>query len=204
MKAARVLAGVLTVGAWMPATADIYHWIDNKGTMHFSDRPPSIEDQSEDGEAAPEPVDTPQNPPDSAGIPDEHLQAPAHDSPAIGENIEENIGENIGAETPPALSAIAPDEDSVQAPCIGDRCLDARPVLAPPLPPLNDQGDIKIGMTKRQVIAIWGSPDHARRREMPEGAVNEWFYEEGPGFTQRVFFRGGKVVRVEVPPVPRP
>jgi hypothetical protein len=193
LMACRILAGVLALGAWMSATADIYHWIDETGTTHFSDRPPPIED--EDDQAMHEPVDTPQA--DSAGIPEQVPQAPAHDSPAIGENTQEDAG----VESSPALSAIAPDEDSTQAPCVGDRCLNTRPALAAPL---NDQGDIKIGMTKREVIAIWGSPDYARRRDLPEGAVNEWFYEEGPDFTQRIFFRGDRVVRVEIPPVPRP
>ena len=61
------------------------------------------------------------------------------------------------------------------------------------------QPDIVVGMTKREVIQTWGVPDYSRQTLTPLGEVQQWAYEEGPGFTQSIYFQHGRVVRVEIP-----
>jgi Domain of unknown function (DUF4124)/Protein of unknown function (DUF2845) len=168
--------GLLLLAQALAETA-IYRWVDEGGTVHYSDRRPVVEsaptvsvpelDDPRDREHADqEPASMPQ-------MPDVSDQEPPPEAAPV-------------ELTPPLLQA---DEQPVRD---GARERTAEGGAAP-------QSDIVVGMTKREVIQTWGAPDYSRRSLTPLGEVQQWAYEEGPGFTQSIYFQDGRVVRVEIP-----
>jgi hypothetical protein len=64
--------------------------------------------------------------------------------------------------------------------------------------------DISEGMTKPEVMHTWGRPDRVELTPGAQGTVEAWAYEEGPNFTQYVYFQDGKVIGVNTPMMRKP
>lgn len=47
---------------------------------------------------------------------------------------------------------------------------------------------VKIGMSKETVLSMWGQPVQSKFREMPEGRIEAWLYQDGSslGFRDNV------------------
>jgi hypothetical protein len=61
--------------------------------------------------------------------------------------------------------------------------------------------DISPGMSRAQVIALWGRPDRLSRGPGPHASDEQWFYDEGPRLVQRIDFLRGRVVFLKTPDV---
>jgi uncharacterized protein DUF4124/uncharacterized protein DUF2845 len=184
-----LLIATLAIPAPSPAGA-VYRWVDERGLVHYSDRVPVFEQ------------DAPSRGPD-IGLPEEtdrtqdagrmdYLEEPSTET--RGRAAE---GGGHGVEAPQETPDV-PECDA--AACQESGAADGEATGAE----AEQQGDIAIGMTRRQVIETWGNPDRTGVRTTPSGELQDWMYDEGPGFTQHVYFRSGKVVRVQTPVLPHP
>jgi hypothetical protein len=168
------------------AAGRIYRWVDERGLLHFSDRPP------------PQPPPPPEPGPPGAGpssaVPGAAAPGSAQPAPAAAEPP-------AGTPSPEAPSLAVPSRPAMPAAPLAPAGPDQASSAEKPGPDGAEAApaDITVGMTRIQVMRLWGRPDHILRAPGPHGSDEQWVYEEGPRVTQRIDLAGGRVVGVQIP-----
>lgn len=60
-----------------------------------------------------------------------------------------------------------------------------------------NQGQIFVGMSADDARKSWGAPTTINRSDYGSGAQEQWVYRHGPGKSQYVYVKGGRVTAVQ-------